>query len=110
MSTYELLGIKVGSAPDIEVVSTDDKVVEWITEQIKKMSPNVEIFTESTNLPQVKNLRRKFNKMNYEQNSIGLWLIQQLCRDGWEPFGNIGFNTFRGFDFVTLRKVGEKST
>ncbi len=103
MTTYELLGIRIGSSPDIEIVSTDDKVVEWITEQIKKLSPTVKIEKDT-------NFHLRFYGMKYKQHSIGLWLVQQLCRDGWEPFGNIEVVRYIGFAQVTLRKAQEKST
>jgi 6-pyruvoyl-tetrahydropterin synthase len=111
MKTYDLLGIHIGtSSYDIEIVSTDENIIHWISDQIQKMLPTVEIETATDRAPQIKNLSRWFKKMNYKQYSIGLFLVQKLCRDGWEPFGDISFSQLVGFSSIALRRVREESS
>ena len=91
------------------ILSTDENVVEWITKQIKQMSSTVEVYTVPEEIPQIKNLRCEFRKLNYKQRSIGIWLVKQLCQNGWEPFGDISFDSAFGFQSITLRKSREVS-
>ena len=119
MKAFDLLGIEIQENKDHEdmlILSTDEKTVGWISEQIHNLCPSAQQYMnlnlESRNLPQTKNLWLAIKKMGFRQRAIGLWLVQQLCHQGWEPFGNTGFRMYHfeslnDFGQITLRRECE---
>jgi hypothetical protein len=113
MNQYDFLGITIGSGsdPDLMVFSTNENIVVWITEQIQKRNPTAKVdnnLIHQDDLPFHNNLVRKFRKLDYTQYSIGFLLFQELCHQGWEPFGDISFSEY-GFHRITLRKLHDST-
>lgn len=100
-----------GAGDDIEIVSTDEDIVKWFTEQVQALSKTVQVHGKENNVffeifPQVHGLMRTFRKMDYKQYAIGMLLIKELCHNGWEPYDAIGL--FGGsISGVTLRRCRE---
>lgn len=109
MKIYNCLCLNI-SQNGIYIVCTDEDTVQWIAEQIGKLSPNANINSLEVNkihhLPQTGNLIRSFKQLDGKDYGIGLYLVQQLCKNGWEPVGNIKFFSI-GFEDITLRKCHE---
>jgi hypothetical protein len=71
----------------VELFSTDSKVVTWLVEELKKKIPSCHIQSELKDLAD----NTVFVKLEYlsgKDLSVGYWVMQQFCQNGWEPFAH----------------------
>lgn len=87
----------------IEVISTNSDVIDWITEQIKNLVPKVKVENRPNLSPFMKGCGRKFSKLKNNDYSVAWWIIQQLCLEGWEPYGKTVYSRSNGCSSITLR-------
>jgi hypothetical protein len=66
----------------IQIFTTDNKTVDWVVGEIEKMVPSCRVYkgAEYTRIDELKGIEKK----------IGAWVIQILCKQGWEPFTGTG--------------------
>ena len=72
------------SQVDLEIMCTDRdtlKMIDTIITSEYSISGKPVIKTPSSGT-----LLLEYTGLNYRQWEIGLWIIQQLCQQGWEPF------------------------
>ena len=106
-----LLDVVTANSPGgIDVVATNSNDIDKITEHIKGLAPNVKIEEFPTTLGRISlvdGLRRRFSKLENKDYSVALRIVQQLCLDGWEPYGNTRYYRSYGISFITMRRVSE---
>jgi len=98
MKSYELVVMSIQGSLDIEVICTNDDILNWITEEIKKIG-KCKIHDRRAS--------RIFSNCGYNQWEMGWSIIQQLCEQDWEPFGSVGYEKGYGVTFISLRRRRE---
>jgi len=90
MKKYEFTNIEMDKGI-IAIVSTSEAVILWVEEQVRNLHPDTKVVEPDVykKFPRTANLGRVFQNLNYQEHSIGLYLIQELCENGWEPFGEM---------------------
>ncbi len=83
MKTYKQIKVYIDS--DLTVICTDSKTIQWVIEETQKCFPKCKIskrleFQNEIRAVDISNLGRG---MGF---SVGWWLLDQLGRQGWEPF------------------------
>jgi hypothetical protein len=97
MRSWDLLTMQwqSNSNPDIFLACTDENTLNWIVDEIKKAS-NCKVL--QTDFGYV------FSRCGGKQVKIGWNTVQQLCKQGWEPFGDFQIGNSGS---VSLRRVSE---
>ena len=86
MKHYEYLIMAIGTDVDIEILCTNQKVLDWIAskmEEVMSYRGHRDFQTLSGEM-----LGLRFQRLDYRQWNIGWWIIQQLCQQGWKPFAH----------------------
>ena len=88
MKTYKYA--KVHPQYHVEMYSTDPQVINWILSELKKIIPTFSFTRKSTTDFSGKAFEFRIDQLQNKDYIVGMWIIQQLCQNGWEPFGVTG--------------------
>jgi hypothetical protein len=66
----------------LQIFSSDSKTLDWIVGEIGKIVPSCKVYkgAEYTRIDALEGMEKK----------IGAWVIQILCKQGWEPYAGTG--------------------
>ena len=104
MNRFDCLTIYTTSGGyGLQISSTDEPVLHWIGELLAKERPSCEITSQT-------HLACHFKISGYEPLEVGWWLVQQLCHEGWEPFGNVRWEEAWGLEFISMRRDNSRAS
>ena len=88
----------------VRFICTDDAILDAILVQLKKYDPKY-IIPLTWELISGETICWKIEKLQAKDMETGLWLVKQLCQQGWEPFESERIELGSGSGFVSLRRV-----
>ena len=90
----------------VTLYCTDSEVFESVLEELKKLIPSCRVHSK-TELISGEIYHCEIDKLKGQDKKVGVWVMKQLCLQGWEPFesGDIGANV----NCVKLRRSAAAS-
>jgi hypothetical protein len=81
MSRYKYLELNYDHNM-IQIFATDYITLDWVVREIEKIVPSCKVYKEAgyNRIDELKGIEKK----------IGAWVIQILCKQGWEPWAGTG--------------------
>ena len=81
MGSYKYL--EITQIIGISVLCTEEATLDWILSEVKRLVPTCKAKTASFG---GENWHISMKKLQSHDQAIMWWIMQQLCRQGWEPF------------------------
>jgi len=70
----------------VTLYCTDPQMLESIFTELKKLVPSCKRAAEAFKLASGEVLGYSVHRLQGQDNLIFLWVVKQLCLQGWEPF------------------------
>ena len=80
----------------LRVRTPHKEVVEWIMSKVKERVPHAKLEVGEGGYYRV-------HKLGGRDDAIGNWILEELCKDGWEPFA---ISIARSSNIATEQMIG----
>jgi len=84
MGSYKYVRV-CPAEPYVTLFSTDPQLVEWILVELKKIIPSYGFVRKTKDLSG-QTYECALKHLQGKDPEVWMWIIQQLCLKGWEPF------------------------
>jgi hypothetical protein len=81
MSRYKYLKLNYVQSM-IQIVTIDNRTLDWIIGEIEKMVPTCKVYRGGD--------FTRIEELQGNEKRLGAWIIQVLCKQGWEPYAGTG--------------------
>ena len=94
----------------VHITCTDEKLIERILEELKKLIPSYQIAeTGSRQLISGEVFETWVHKLQDKDYLVAFWVLKQFTLRGWEPFSTHGEGITEAFSSMHLRFVGKRT-